>query len=692
MMIIMSIKYLLAVIALAALLPGTAQAYYGGDLEVTSELSQACPCDIISSGEMLVELTNYGTKPDTFYIAMEIPEGWSGFILPEVTLSSGESLMLDPAWVTPPCGTDPGKYTVRFSAESAMSGKVAEEELEIELMACHAVVLEGDDFSTCEGQEKVSWFTISNQGNLKETFSLSARPEWVSMPKSVEVEPGAERTTQITASPPEGVTGPQNITITALSRDTYAKATAVIRLDVNKCHYFTASMVPPEEDACLGEPAAYTLHIDNKGTKSDEYMIVAPAWVEVPENNVSVESKGRRSLKLTATPVSSGQKKISIYVSSLDHPTDIVNVEGMLSVKDCRAASVSISPEEAVVCRGEGAGFKVTVNNTGNILTAYEVAVSIAGNPRMETILLEPGQSQEIETEVDVTESVGRYPVTVAAYVENRSVGVKSAYLDVRNCYDASLYLPSLDEDICSGDTLLYDVTVENRGEKADEYEVSYPDAKAEFSIGPGKNATLEAEIYVDAPFGSDAYVPFRLKSRNGVRIEKDLLLTVEELETCHAVEISIASGEEEGKDLYAAKGYGVPVEVRVKNTGIRPDSYDIALSGPEWAHLSADSLQLGPGEEESVYVYLSPTYETEEDGYVIRVLAESGNALAIKDINATVLEEIMKARPGREAAADAGITGMFLIGSLMSFEFMLLSAMTVLTVLIVFMRFVVFR
>ena len=124
----MNWRYLIIVLMSLALVPSPAYAYYGASLEITSEVHQVCPCDIISSDEITVEITNYGTASDTYFISMQVPDGWSGFIVPEVTLSSGENAVLDPTWVTPPCGTVPGQYAVKFTAESAMSGKVYERE------------------------------------------------------------------------------------------------------------------------------------------------------------------------------------------------------------------------------------------------------------------------------------------------------------------------------------------------------------------------------------------------------------------------------------------------------------------------------------------------------------------------------------------------------------------------------------
>ncbi|MFH0956313.1 MAG: hypothetical protein V1813_00460, partial [Candidatus Aenigmatarchaeota archaeon] len=79
----MDMKLTVAFLIVLAVMPGPASAYYGGELTITQQVSQVCPCRIISSSEISAKLTNFGTKSDTFYLTLSLPEGWSGFIDPQ---------------------------------------------------------------------------------------------------------------------------------------------------------------------------------------------------------------------------------------------------------------------------------------------------------------------------------------------------------------------------------------------------------------------------------------------------------------------------------------------------------------------------------------------------------------------------------------------------------------------------------
>ncbi len=169
----MNPKYIILLISLLAVFPSPASAYYGAAFDISSEMHQVCPCDIITSDEIVVEFINYGTKSDTYLISIDVPDGWTGFVVPDVTLASGEKIVLDPMWITPPCGTEPGKYTVDFTAESMQSGKIIEKELELDVMRCHDVSISGESYlKTCEDEEFTAQAVVKNLGKISETFVL----------------------------------------------------------------------------------------------------------------------------------------------------------------------------------------------------------------------------------------------------------------------------------------------------------------------------------------------------------------------------------------------------------------------------------------------------------------------------------------------------------------------------------------
>jgi len=265
-MIAMNLRYILAVLVLLMVVPGQASAYYGVSLDILYDVSQVCPCDIISADDIQLQVTNYGTKTDTIMLSMELPDGWSGFIIPEVTLASGGSTLADSAWLTPPCSTEPGTYTVKFRAESAMSGKVSEKDVTLDIMRCHDAGFSGEDYAaTCHAQPKTLSVDITNRGKVRETFRISSYPEWtIATPGEVTLEPWETRTISLTATPPADMLGRQEITLAAESDSSYAAAEKKLTLDIEQCYLFLAKLAPhnrqpgnksghiQDSDSCLG--------------------------------------------------------------------------------------------------------------------------------------------------------------------------------------------------------------------------------------------------------------------------------------------------------------------------------------------------------------------------------------------------------------------------------------------------------
>jgi len=700
----MKTKYMGLIFVLCMVLARPVQAYYGGALEVGSESTQFCPCDIISSDEITVKITNYGSSSDTYYMSLELPDGWSGFILPQLTLGADETAVVDPVWITAACGTSPGIYTVTVAAKSGMSGKKYTKDLELEVMACHDLSISSESYLvTCENEAMATELEISNLGKMDETFILYASPAWVMLSDdSVSVEAGQKETVSLSIAPPAGLTGIQNITIHAESDTSYARADTVIRMSIEPCYTFDAKLSPPADAVCIGSSAGYYLNIDNVGTKPDTYRLVTPNWIAAEHETVSVGSHERESVRITATPPARREMEVVVSVSSLNHPTAVVDAVSMISALDCRSVAVSISPAERNICRGESTDFVVRVENTGTVLTPYEVTASM-GTLGRKKLVLGPGEAQNVILDISSTAKVGSYPVSILVYDGNVS-DEDSATLNIQNCYDADFDASPVETSACKGDTLTYEIGVKNTGELPDEYTLKYLGKQLVFELEPGESKSLEAKIAVNYFWESENEILFALQSSHGVHAEKSVTVGVGKKERCYSVDLSIINGNEtKEKETSVVVCNAVTVKLKIVNKGLRSDHYSIIVDGPDWAHISHDSFYLTPLQEEEFYLYLSPPYETPEKGYKVTILADSEKALSGVEIDAVVLTE-----PAGEAnitlnetgnvtgnytqIRPAGLTGLFLAFEGVPIGAISIAVMAAAAAFILLLRFAIFR
>lgn len=700
----MHTKYLFLALVLFALAARPVDAYYGANLEVSSVLIQFCPCDIVSSNEMTVEIANYGSYTDTYLFSLELPPGWSGFIKPQVTLASGESSFIEPVWVTAPCVSEAGEFTITVVAESASSGKKYSEDLDITVLSCYDIDIETQGFlRTCQNKDLTSEILLTNMGKMDDKYRVSVSPEWVIVsPDSVSVDAWDSDIVELAILTPPGKIGVENITITVESEMSYAAAEKVVKLTIQPCYVFEASISPPSDTVCKGRSATYVLNIDNVGTESDTYSIITPNWITAEMNSIRVDSQSRGSVKLTATPPTTGELEVVASVSSKHHPSSVVDAVSMLSSVDCRSVAVSLSgPKD--ICKGDSASFVARVENTGTVTTSYQLSPSIGTLDRTK-LVLGPGNVQNVILDIDETTKVGIQTVEVLAYDSNVS-DEDSTTLNVRNCFDAILEVSPEEKRSCKGDMLTIDVDIKNKGDIDDDYTLRYDGKVSEFGLDSGESHSVEAKVPVDYFWGSDNEILFVLKSDNGVHIEKPVSIEVLKRDECYSVELGIVNGDEsKEKEASLAIGYGVALELSIANKGLRADSYDIIVDGPDWAHISKDSFFMTPLQQEDLYLYLSPPYEAEEKEYTITIIANSDLALSGVEIRAAVQREpatgemSINITSAENIAGNfswfqpGGLTGQFLGVEGASIEVISMAAMVIAAVAILLLRFVVFK
>ena len=109
------------------------------DIQLSSDSISSCPC---TPNTVKVDVQNLYRDADTIKFSLELPEGWSGFVQPDVMLGSGDSETI-PVYITPtPCGIEPGKYTATLAAESVMTGDEVPGTITIETLRCHYVSMD----------------------------------------------------------------------------------------------------------------------------------------------------------------------------------------------------------------------------------------------------------------------------------------------------------------------------------------------------------------------------------------------------------------------------------------------------------------------------------------------------------------------------------------------------------------------
>lgn len=615
---------------------------------------ETCPGPITVQ-DVSITITNIGPDSDTYSLSLDnLPEGWAGQIEAIAELGSGESKTLNLFLINMPVTTQAGTYTVKIRAESGSNANdFAEEDLVINILPCYVVELDvaEKEKEICEesGEPVAFEISVTNKGKGADTFDLSASVDWASLPDSIEnLEPEETETINLILNPPESLIGLQTVTVTVQSRSaSYARDTEDIKLNILNCYDFDASIQPSESKACLGRSARFYLNIENTGMETDEYTITAPGWVGLAKASLELEADVLEVVEVTATPEQLGVSPFELSVSSENEDTKTVS--SVVNTEECRDVVVIVSPSEVTACSGLPAGFDVTVKNRGTVKDTFDLMATL-GSMGKTKVDLEPGESETVRLDIDTTGMTGIYTVEIIASSDEVS-DMSTVTLVTENCYSAELSITPESHTTCPLTQVNYSVVLKNTGKLEDTYTLKFEDVAQETTLGSGESQTFSFPAYAEE---SGAYVINVSASSDHVSAETQTVLIVKTAEQCFSLQMT--GDKTAAVELYKA----VALEIKVKNTGENPDIYQLSVQGPDWAYLSPESLSLEPGEEGNVYLYLSPSQESDTGTHILVVSAGSLNAQAEHQIAvgvATDITDLNVTASGSEDNATGNVT-----------------------------------
>jgi uncharacterized membrane protein len=593
------------------------------------------------TGDVQIFVKNMGTSSDTYQLSMTLPQGWTGSIQPDIALASGEESPLYYFYVNIPATALPGKYRITIQAKSmSNSADVAKKEVLVDVLACHIVELKTVDNykETCQESAGTSTYglQVTNRGKWTESFRLSSTTDWVRFSQTeIELNSGETKNIQLIAEPPATLSGTQDIHVTVKSTQagSYAQDDDVVQLKLNNCYDFKIDVQPSENSVCLTKSVSYKLTISNTGQKTDTYQITAPQWVTPGQAEIEVPTGQARQVDVHVRPTHAGRSAFNVNVLSLNESGNMKSVERYVLAEECRGVALIPSPDVLTACKGTIATFNIAIKNTGTIEETFEVKASV-GSLEAESVTLPGGESRSIDLNIDTKElEIGNQ--TVLVEVGDDVVSDQSELeLVIEDCYGLSFAVVVTNEDkICPGIDVPFEVTVENNGKLADLYTLEYDDVKEEFQLESGGLKRFNFSLPV--PEDKTEYnVSIKAYSEHMSK-SMDIPLKVNSIQDCYSVELSTLDGP-----TPIEMGIATAVPIKVKNTGLQPDEYEISIQGPSWVFMSPNKLALGRQQEGVAYLYVSPPFGIEEGSYTALISFTSAKTQSDITFNIDVSEQ----------------------------------------------------
>jgi uncharacterized membrane protein len=652
-------------------------------------------------------ITNFYDYPDTYKLSLQLPEGWTGFIDPDFFVNSGETLQVQPFWITVP-NVDAGVYPVTIKAKSGQTGDEIEKTINIKVLACHKVEIniEEDYKEVCkeEAKDVVYDINIYNKGKSPETFDIelfynNEKVDWLvtSAPK-ITISDNDVATIKATVTIPENLEGLQKFDIKVTSTDSYAEDKESFQLNIKDCYNFDVNLQPKETGACLGEYADYYLTITNFG-KEDTFRIFAPNWVTIMEN-ITIPENSKKEIPFKVKPEMKGKVSFTITVTPSSDISILKNVTGIVNVNECTGVAVVAALTEKTVCSGDVAEFDIMIKNTGSISSKINIVTDF-GTLNKNQIVLNPKEMEIIKLKVDTKSFVGERVVTVSASVNGEAADQTLIRIISENCYSAELKLTPENVTSCPCETVKFTSEVKNTGKLKDNYTLKFGDVLEHFALEPGETKTFTHEFSIACDAVESQKVAATLSSAH-VHVSDNSLVNIKPKEQCYGSEIS-----EGGRiEVEILKSKAVPI--KIKNTGEKEDTYKFSIEAPNWVFLQPDTVTLSPGEEKEVFLYISPIFGTELGEYETTVTVKSDYIESSTEFIIDVVSETAKpgiypegnktvviTPPGKEVVLNASInkTEADITGETVaiseSTKLIIVGVLTMLIVIVLIIRFV---
>lgn len=596
----------------------------------------------LSKDDIPVYITNFYEYPDTFHLSLNLPQGWSGFVDPDFFVDTNERKQVDPLWITVP-DVDPGIYQVEIIAVSGQTGDVITKRFDIEVLSCHSVQMNIEESYKEVCKEKVNRVTfkinITNTGKDAETFDIIVLEsgkiiDWadIGLP-SITLNPEETKETEVTLELPEDIEeGIHEFTIKVKSQTSYAFVVKTFKLNVRDCYDFNVFLRPHENEVCLGDSVEYSLRIDNLGM-ADAFKIYTAEWVSV-DKVVNISEKGSKDIIVNVTPNVKGKSTFTISIESVNDKKNKKDVKGSINALECRDVAVIISPSNVSVCSGEKVSFEIIVKNTGSIDEEIELSADI-GKLKTDKLFLNPKEVKSIELIIDTSEFTGKKTVVVSAKT-GKVVDKTTADIFSESCYSSEFYIEPKVAEICPCGKAEFTAVLKNTGKLPDNYTILFNEIMQNVSLDPNETKIFKYTVPVSCDMRGVHFINVSAISKH-FSYSDSAKLHIKNISKCYSINLS-NKGEIEVEVSKA-----VAEEIKVKNTGEMEDTFTFIVEGPSWLYLEPTSLTLKDGEEDYIYLYVSPPIETVPNLYTAKIIASSKYSNQTFKLNINVLGEAEK-------------------------------------------------
>ncbi len=261
-----------------------------------------------TTAEIPVELTNTGTKQDSF----ELSSSTGTLEQTELEIDAGEAETVS-LQSTP---DSPGTQTATITAESRSTAQTS-----IDIQATNGMKSEvslPESPQMCENTTEEFEVEVENTGQASEEFSLSTNLGELEQ-SSAQLEPGETERIDLEVDSGQTGTGTESLQVTSTASSFNGPASSTsTNLAVENCNDVALSVTPEVASAGENRSTVYRVDVENPGTQESTYQLYedGPEWVSIQPREITVAPGDTETVYMYAGAPFGEQGTISIQATA----------------------------------------------------------------------------------------------------------------------------------------------------------------------------------------------------------------------------------------------------------------------------------------------------------------------------------------------------------------------------------------
>ncbi len=265
-----------------------------------------------------------------------------------------------------------------YSSSDPQMSKTVHASLDVSECRGLAIIASPVSKDVCKDTTETFEVSVKNTGSLEDKITLTTTLGTLDK-ESLIIEPGETKTVYLTVDAHDLEEGNYSIIVKATSSNKDVFDEAEIDIKVINCYDASLQIIPERSEICSCSTTNYEVVLTNKGELKDTYTLRVMNYYLNYTRQVELSSGESKRFNFTITPpmgAQPGEYSLDAYAISEHTSVEAHAVLVLKPAEECYKLDMKPSKESVVVEICNATTIEVTLKNTGEKETAYNLSVS----------------------------------------------------------------------------------------------------------------------------------------------------------------------------------------------------------------------------------------------------------------------------------------------------------------------------